>query len=216
MTSQESHPYGHPSPDEHRRFLISFLFNGSMAPALKECVKRAYLDFSRTADGIGKGVDASLRTDTAHALVLEILTAATLTPWTQDVYDLWHKEQCAVIIRHYADRAYTAFTPGQAQKWLNMAVKYALCLHGAEMLPLSRAASLWRVAHAPLDNYILDALCTEHGAQPLDCTWSRIATYEDYFEVQRWIRTKFAPRPALDVEFRVWLKAAAQLRGHVQ
>ncbi len=80
-----------PMIDDHRRFLISFLFNGSTRPGLKEIVWRSYLDFNRTADGIGKGDKAKERKEKAHALLLDMLTTATTRAWDIESYDQWHQ-----------------------------------------------------------------------------------------------------------------------------
>lgn len=204
-----------PTIDDHRRFLISFLFNGSTRPGLKESVWRSYLDFNRTADGIGMGDKAKERKEKAHSLLLDMLTTATTRLWDIESYDQWHKAQCTRICAHYDVYDYNDLTVGQAQKWLNMAVKYALCLHGAQMLQIQHPHSLWQVAHAPLDNYVLRLLCSQHKAQGLTCTWSSLTSYEEYFGVQIWLRETFPAYCPLDVEFRLWIKAAAEERGHV-
>lgn len=62
-----------PTTDESRRFLISFPFNGSMTPGLRECVWRAYLDLSRTVHGVGKLPDSKNLKSSAHELLERLL-----------------------------------------------------------------------------------------------------------------------------------------------
>lgn len=202
-----------PTTDESLRFLISFLFNGSLTPGLRECVRRAYLDFSRTARGVGKLPDAKTLKRTSHELLERILKEATeRTPaWDGESYDTWHESQCAQIRQLYANSKFNSFSVGQAQKWLNMSVKYALTLHAVGMYDVKRADALRRVAHVPLDDFMVTAL-RPCGAPELGCAWSRVSSYDTYFSYQIWFRQRFTESVPLDAEFHLWLKEAEQRR----
>ena len=202
-----------PTTDQSRRFLISFLFGGSMTPGLRECVRRAYLDFSRTAHGVGKLNGSEGLKHSAHDLLESLLKEATERPnaWDRDSYDKWHESQCARICQHYAHGQFTSFRIGQAQKWLNMSVKYALLLNAVNMLPLEHAAALRSVAHVPIDDFIVKAL-QNAGAPELDSTWSRVTVYSKYFEFQCWFRKQFKDSTPLDVEFHLWIQEANKRR----
>jgi hypothetical protein len=89
---------------------------------------------------------------------------------------------------------------GQAQKWLNMALKYVF-VFGENRLP--GYAHVFELAHIPLDNIILDALYPL-GAPRLTTAWSRIALYEEYMVIQSWVRSAFPGSAPLAVEFALW------------
>jgi hypothetical protein len=149
-----------PTQGDHNRFLISFLFNGSMDPGIKGCVYRGYLDLSLTVHHINEVPNAPLLRASAHELMRTIVRKAICPSrsWTIENFDKWHEISCRRIQGHYAEASYRTFTVGQAQKWLNMSLKYALTLSALEMLEVKFPDVLRHVAHVPLDNYILNAL----------------------------------------------------------
>ena len=197
--------YKTPTRDQHARFLIGFLFRGEMEPGLSECVERAYLDLSRTLHGVNESTDSKATKDSARELVESILANATsaLRGWPQVAFDDWHRQSCEEVCTHYRRGGYKKFYVGQAQKWINMAMKYALTLAPLGMLEVPAAQSLRSVAHVPLDNYMMDAF-RRFGPPNLGTAWSRIVDYEQYFLYQQWIRTHFRGSSPLDVEFHLW------------
>lgn len=202
-----------PTAEEHARFLASFLFGGEMYPTLKDCVRRAYLDLSRTVYGINRdGVAKTLRRS-SHDRVQRLLTEATQSDqsWRVESFDGWHHCACLQIIDHFREGGYPTFYVGQAQKWINMAIKYALTLQPVGMLSVAHAASLRQVAHVPIDNFILDAL-KPLGVKPIAVAWSRIDHYDEYMAYQNQIRLRFQSSTALDVEFREWISEARRRR----
>jgi len=206
-------PYLTPTADQEKRFLISFLFGGEVNPGTSECVKRAYLDLSRTAHGITSKKGAAQLKREAHRLVQSLLKAALYRKesWTLASFDSWHEHACSQICAHYASGGYSMFRAGQAQKWLNMAIKYALSLATLDILQLDNPSGLRRVAHAPIDNVILDAL---RPLEPpsLHAPWSRVENYGDYLTLQHWIRKQFPESHALDVEFHLWIAESTHQR----
>jgi hypothetical protein len=202
-----------PTEDEQRRFLIGFLFRGNMKPGPAECVARAYVDFARTATGITDGPKGPVLKRSAHALVEALLGEALWrTPaWDMTSFDKWHKSACKQICGHYAKGSYRDLRSGQAQKWLNMSIKYALTLSSIGMLSIPDSESLRAVAHIPLDEFMLTALLPYGAPSPFG-KWSQITDYNAYFEYQRWIRRRFPRCRPLDVEFHLWNAEAASRR----
>jgi len=149
-----------------------------------------------------------------HALVERQLAEATQSAiaWCQGSFDAWHRRACVELVDHFCEHGYPIFYIGQAQKWLNMAVKYALMLQPLSMLSVSHADSLRQVAHIPIDNFILEAL-KPMGVSPLSCAWSRIADYEQYSDYQTQLRVRFSGLALLDVEFRVWNMESSRRRN---
>lgn len=207
-------PYLTPTAVEQQWFLISFLFGGQVHPGTSECVKRAYLDLSRTAHGISSGGGADQLKRAAHILVESFLKEALhrKESWTLASFDSWHERACMEICGHYRSGGYPMFRPGQAQKWLNMAIKYALSLTTLDMLKVDNPTGLRRVAHAPIDNIVLDAL-RPMGPPSLNGPWSRVEKYGDYLALQHWIREQFRDSLPLDVEFHIWISESTRQRN---
>lgn len=124
----------------------------------------------------------------------------------QDCFDAWHQELCQCLIERFRAHG-QAFYVGQAQKWINMTMKYLYALGPSR---ISGYAPLYECAHAPLDQILLDELA-HYGLPPLGVAWSRLNDYAAYLNVQRWIRWQF-DACGLDVEFWLW-RAGQQQNG---
>ncbi len=141
----------------------------------KKCAYRAYLDLARTVKYVYSSTElekATVGTD-AHAFIdirkkrieavcYKLIESIEIFPNYPGDFDTWHDRQCAQIIcqmntsyddgrKNFLKDGFT-FTYGQAQKWVNMTLKYLWLL---DMLPngLSEAE-----LHVPVDSFILEAL----------------------------------------------------------
>jgi hypothetical protein len=185
-------------------FLIRLYFTDPKNP-LAACSRRAYLDFSRTLHGIGPQsgelfgyAERKLRNR------LELVRNRTLT---QEQFDDWHRKTCRSLAVTYAKHGYESFFVGQAQKWVNMTLKY-IFVFGDARIP--GFAELYPQCHVPLDNVLLDRLRSFHFPT-LPCAWSRLDDYNFYLDLQRWMRESF-DLPPLDNEFRLWMGQAIELK----
>lgn len=104
-------------------------------------------------------------------------------------------------------------TNGNAQKWLNMALKY-LWLLGA--LPNDIKENR---LHAPIDSYILQKLwnlkadgvtCSADTFYYKGNSWSKISDYDDYFDLQKVIRVmaKQGGKTVIELENEAWIEMA--------
>lgn len=104
-------------------------------------------------------------------------------------------------------------TNGNAQKWLNMALKY-LWLLGA--LPNDIKENR---LHAPIDSYILQKLwnlkaegvtCSADTFYYKGNSWSKISDYNDYFDLQKVIRdmAKQGGKTVIEQENEAWIEMA--------
>lgn len=152
-------PFHAPTAPQHQRFLISFVFAGSMNPGITECVKRAYLDLSRTVHGVGRDSNANSMKTAANNLVETCVRNALGAGGAcqQDAFDQWHEASCGELCDHFRKHGYETFRIGQAQKWLNMTVKYSLSLAELEMIEVPRLSLAIAMAHVPIDNLIIRA-----------------------------------------------------------
>ena len=83
-------------------------------------------------------------------------------------YDSWHKASCQSIVENFGD---SAFTYGNAQKWLNMTIKYLFIVNSVmEMLGTSedfrkfygnKFEKFEGCFHVPIDSYIIKSLWDE-------------------------------------------------------
>lgn len=187
---------------------IAELYFGSLKDPLAACVHRAYRDLVRTVHGMGRLDQRQILRDQAHEVLIQRLRdlpslyglfgghqAAT------SLFDGWHKRLCLELIETFG-RYELPFHVGQAQKWINMSLKYIYAL-GEDHIP--GFAACYACAHAPLDRILLRQL-EAHGLPPLDQPWSRLKDYGRYLSIQQWIRDRFIASP-LDVEFVLWREA---------
>lgn len=128
----------------------------------------------------------------------------------------WHREVCESLVETYQEikdeNNKNFFTYGNAQKLLNMALKYLWLL---DMLPGSIDGAL---LHAPIDSYILQKLensieniSAENGSYKYNGeTWSQLSDYEHYIELQKTIRTlaKAENKSVIEWENEAWIEMA--------
>ncbi len=187
---------------DYEDFLVRVVI-GSGNTFIHLCINRAYRDFNRTMHGFTK-FDAERKIfNKAVSLIkksLEDLRALCLVqPMTADIFDNWHKTSCINIITHFKNNNYHLYV-GQAQKWVNMTMKYIFVL-GEQRIP--GFGSIYPYCHVPIDS-ILQISLENYGYPPLHCAWSRVDDYDEYLKRQNWIRLRFTLAP-LDVEFKLWM-----------
>ena len=149
-----------------------YLYFGSADNYYKAASSRAYLDFCRTIKFTSSSNEegrAQARTDVDGMIENKLKAIADTVTTSQDEYDKWHKKLCKEIVGRYAKVCGEQFRIGQAQKWINMMVKYLYLLDSECIKPIIP------FAHVPLDNYVFDA-AREHLALSSDglTPWSKI------------------------------------------
>ena len=184
---------------EYENYLLRLNFGKEIS--LSGCIESAYRDFCRTLRGISKlknkdELHANAVNHVANAFTELKTRLANATD--QAVFDNWHRATCQILISVY--EGHCTFSGGQAQKWVNMTLKYVYTV-GEEQI--SGFQEAYQYCHAPLDNDVIAQL-KKYGFPELTGYWSRI-DYDEYFERQEWIRQRFAPVPPLEVEFWLWL-----------
>lgn len=115
-------------------------------------------------------------------------------------FDEWHEVKCEEIINfmnNSIDKSNTKilkeekFTIGQAQKWVNMTLKYLWLLNA---LPTGIKPEY---LHVPIDSYIIEIAYDnknkfENALGLLEekpkKSWSKLSEYEEYFKIQEAIR----------------------------
>jgi hypothetical protein len=191
---------------DYEDYLMRLFFGPKLeGDPLTVCMETSYLDFCRTLRGISKLKNKEkLHTDALDVLTKSLaeLKDTLKLAADQTAFDSWHKDTCKKLIVVYKD-SHTVYG-GQAQKWVNMTMKYVYTF-GSEKISGFEAA--YPLCHAPLDKSVIDGLM-KFGFPALKGVWSHL-DYPDYFERQKWIRNKFVLVP-MDVEFRLWMGKAIE------
>lgn len=151
-------------------------------------IKRAYLDFCRTL-AIKNNKRHELRRK-AESYLLNCLKKVTEKQLRDQAdFDNFHKESCEGLIRSWDELSF-----GQAQKWINMVLKYWLLLGEKRITGIEKNA---RYFHIPIDRFVQEGMYSENNAKP----WSKIESYEDYFDYQIKHRQKNTGNPPIVDEF---------------
>ena len=181
---------------------VAICYFGRDGDWLDRCMRRAYLDMNRTLHGMSKLGEGHSDWKTAMLGVLKdrlaMLTGEHV--WTQASFDAWHHESVDLLKKISSEHGFSSLSVGQAQKWINMSIKYAIALGERRM---SGFHCVYDVAHVALDNVVLERL-TELGMSPLGCAWSRLDDYGRYMGCQQWVHDHFPDACSLEVEYRLW------------
>lgn len=200
-----------------------------MNDILSKCANKAYMDLCRTIrfktdDG---NIKTEYKTTICDKLVLEydllcnVVSACSSENEKQEIFDREHNRICKEICSKYSE--ISDFTYGQAQKWLNMMLKYFLLTEGD--------SALKSYLHIPVDSYIMQAVGSDNSklkyCLKLECvpkkngtvgkysessskSWSKW-NYEEYIAFQNSIRTAIAESDysfPIEWENQAWIEVA--------
>jgi hypothetical protein len=187
--------------DKDKLDFLMYAYFGSGENSFFACSKRAYRDMCRTLRLYGNNGD-DFRKDIDKLLEQEITNLLSQNNHSQTEYDDWHERLCNQIVQHYIERG-VSFTIGQAQKRVNMIMKY-LYIHGdVDITPL------FDYLHVPLDNYMFDVAEEKLFIKRLQMPWSKIDDYQLYLDFQKKLRIAVDGAP-LRWEFGSWLEVARE------
>lgn len=177
---------------------------------LRALRRRSYRDMSRTLRGAG-AMSAADRTRFEEfvdgELAKFLVDLADITD--QEEFDLRHHEWCRTVMGAFNDLVKEAqltatMTYGQAQKWLNMFLKYAAVLDLQE----TRDAYQW--FHVPIDRRVYDAMRKQEITIGSSVAWSKLDR-DQYTTAQESLRDHCASLdsgrgiPPLDWEAQSWI-----------
>lgn len=180
-------------------WITCYLGGDAQKDYLGASIGAAYRDMCRTLRGFASQEGhEDIRKNAASVLKICIAALHDQAPTFsgQADFDQWHKETCSTLRSAMPNR----LTVGQAQKWVNMTLKYIAAL-GSERVPGFAGVYAW--CHVPLDNIVLEEL-RKRGFEPFECAWSQLTRYRSYMRCQNWIRYKWPGRPGLEVEYDLW------------
>ena len=195
------------SNDVILRFLRLAYF-GNIDEPYNAAGDRAYRDFCRTVD-FPKTEQKLTRQEQIQRYIERQKKKKKIYNWLQDEllelncknskeFDSWHCRTCKKIIEDFSKEAKLHY--GQAQKWLNMTLKY--------LLVLGRPEANRQIAflHVPIDNIVIQT-ASEH-VKPCRKPWSQWNEndYKDYQErLKSYIGQIDMNMPPIIWEFRNWI-----------
>lgn len=181
---------------------LKTLYFGVTDNPFEAASRSAYTDMCRTIRFKGKNGDTLRR---AVDILLEENIPNLISVKDDREFTQWHQSMCNQIVDMYKAEG-IEFYIGQAQKWINMTLKYLYVLVTDVVEPF------YHLLHIPLDNYIMDIARKQYGVPALPCAWSRIADYDDYLDYEKTLMEVIDEIP-LDWEFSKWVESARQQKS---
>lgn len=169
----------------------------------KAAANRAYRDMCRTIR-FEKGVSQKLKDD-CRTRVIELIETKIKkcnSIDTVEKYNEFHDSLCLRMIDCYDNQTIAQITYGQAQKWVNMTMKYLCVLYEGQCDWLNK---IYSFLHIPIDSIILDKAKKEFPNEfPVNNTpWSQLSR-EEYITIQNKFRAVIKDVALIDWEFKVW------------
>lgn len=186
---------------------LKVVYFGAIADPMAAASDRAYRDLNRTLrfNNMPQDKRDSLRQWVTDLFRAEIPALVNTGVNNQKDFDAWHYRICSQIRTYYQD-AGIEFYYGQAQKWLNMTMKY-LYVSGEYTFN-----GLFQYLHIPIDNYVFSIAKKELDIPQPTIAWSRWDDYNrQYMAYQSALRSKIDGYSPLRWEFKFWMKEARQL-----
>lgn len=184
---------------------LKFSYFGNLKDPIEATSNRAYRDMCRTIkfNGLSEKNRLKLRKKVKDDFKTEI---DNLTSKIQGDFDKWHEQLCKKIIDEYK-KSKIQLSYGQAQKWVNMTIKYLYILE-VEGYTFD---SVFENLHIPIDNYVFDAVEKELGIKRPADAWSKLDKKE-YLKYQEDIREELRKKNSSPLiwEFENWLKEAQE------
>lgn len=196
--------------DEEILKFLKFSYFGDLNISIEVASKRAYLDMCRTLrfgvlpidtkDNIISDLKESV--NVIFKKEIPIINEGSIT--SQEKFDSWHCKVCENMKNLYYEKG-IKLTYGQAQKWINMTIKY-LYLFGGYTFD-----SVFEELHIPVDNYIFKAVKEKLGIDNPENPWSKLNETE-YLKYQNAIREELREKGKLPLrwEFENWLEKAQE------
>lgn len=188
--------------DEEILKFLKFSYFGDLNISIEVASNRAYRDMCRTIK-FNKLKDITdrrkLRDKVNIMFETEIKKLTSGSKKNSDDFNNWHGEVFENMKNLYEEKG-IKLTYGQAQKWINMTIKY-LYLFGGYTFD-----SVFEELHIPVDNYILDIANEKVGIDRPKKPWSKWEE-EQYRNYQNEIKSKIKIAPLI-WEFENWLDVA--------
>ena len=189
--------------EDVKAFLLNAYF-GDVTDPVYSAANSAYLDLNRTIE-FKRGQDvteekkATLRHACVKAIKDHISDLSKRDYSDKEIFDSWHSELCEAICQKYNDSG-IHFHYGQAQKWVNMTMKYLSTIDSTQ------TDGCFECLHVPIDSIVTDLAYEEFGLDRPVSRWSRMSE-EEYVRYQNRLCSKIKESTGLAPllwEFRSW------------
>ena len=203
----------------------------------KRCVHKAYLDLCRTLRYKEEQKNSEEKDHFINDVETQILEEIKSYPselkdtcnmdYLQNDFDIWHwslTQKLQNILEKYKDIFVDSktLTVGQAQKWINMTIKYMILMGIEDIAKIPK-----KDIHIPLDDFILTAAEVNEDISILDSftvkglgikkrsfknisPWSGIDEYETYMNYQNAVREKCNNKAPIEWERKAWIAEATR------
>ena len=206
-------------PRTQRRSLIAFYFGTKVATAnvtteqaIHGAARRAYADLQRTLRGFGTHPNRDeLKKSTIASITAFVDNLVTIDSQTEfnDKHDEWCSKTCGMFEQNKHDTRDFTFHYGQAQKWLNMTLKYLAVLDHPDV------QRVYPFLHVPVDQYVYnEAASAGVKRPPSPNAWSKLKPeqYHDYQNrLRKMVESTGEYSCPLDWEARVWVDRESTL-----
>jgi len=201
--------YSHVSNEDILEFLKRAYFNTEENDFKLACNK-AYLDLSRTIQfevslskmSKNQRKDVTKKRQELKKKILSWLQKEVESLNNPSEYDDWHNRICEGIIERFSENGKAVLSYGQAQKWLNMTMKYLIVIGNDNI------QRLIPYLHVPIDNIVLDLAYEQFGISvSTEKPWSQWDK-EDYLHYQSTLKNgiaiKYPNLCPIKWEFQFW------------
>lgn len=199
------------------------------------CIMKAYSDatnqgaYNTQIKGLSEKSDTAKK-EAASYLYEECRDFFTRQNSQKADFNEWHNKLCCALVEKYNknnvkdSKGKMIFTYGNAQKWVNMTVKYLNLLVSMDILKSykNEMDNNKREYHIPIDSYILSVLWRDSDKEVKEkfpsentcnhnfckvITWSNWDNYNTYFEFKNNVIDKFKRKDLdpLDYENELWI-----------
>ena len=155
----------------------------SMGEAVHTAIHKAHESSVKHALHAAGRSTARPRAAAKEYLAAEIMEKLQKEAFDREEYDNWSKTVCERVRQIYRDHAFEDYTYGNAQKLLNMSIKYTLSADN-----IDPALSIFEVAHIPIDSVIMKIAKKKLGVSPMPSAWSKTDNMEDILSYEKRFR----------------------------
>jgi hypothetical protein len=187
------------------------IFQKAPVTTIREVVQLAYLDVNRTIVGINSEQSNSFK-ETVVSFIEKLLSN---TPTNQIEFDQLHQKCCKQCLE-YSSPTGANIHYGQAQKLLNMSLKYLYNEYATYKGKLNQFNfpdnNVEQFFHLPIDNQIIDSLVGKSKfIKSTSLPWSKW-TYNHYIQFQHQLRKRIRGKCcSIEVDYMLWNTRGASL-----
>ena len=152
-------------------------FNAGME-AYRAAMRRAI-----KLNGLSHGIMEDLRRESCEYLAGRFKELFEIKNLDFDKYDAWAEETTKHIREIYRDQGVNDYTIGNAQKIINVALKFVM---SSDLVDYN--SDVFKYCHFPVDGIIQGTIKRAFKIKPLETCWSKNDNWEDFLGYQKSVR----------------------------